>query len=75
MLIWKQILQRISQCGASTNCVDACPPKAITGKLWTYGMIREEIFNVYKCHDHLKIQKERVGETICGICIAVRSYG
>jgi len=69
------IPQKTSECEDCTNCVDACPANAITGELWTYGVARDVIFNAYKCSDYTQLQKKRVGETICGICIAVCPFG
>ncbi|MHA1243043.1 MAG: 4Fe-4S double cluster binding domain-containing protein [Candidatus Heimdallarchaeota archaeon] len=69
------IPQKTSECEDCTNCIDACPANAITGELWTYGVARDVIFNAYKCSDYTQLQKKRVGETICGICIAVCPFG
>lgn len=67
--------QETSNCGSCKICVDACPPKAITGELWFFGDPRSKIFNAHTCLKHLKIQEKKVGETICGICIAVCPHG
>lgn len=67
--------QETSNCGSCKICVDACPAEAITGELWFFGDPRSKIFNAHACHKHLKIQEQRVGETICGICIAVCPFG
>ncbi|MHA1126422.1 MAG: 4Fe-4S double cluster binding domain-containing protein [Candidatus Heimdallarchaeota archaeon] len=67
--------QKTSECEDCTNCVDACPVKAITGVLWTFGVARDVIFDADKCSEHTQMQKKRVGETICGICIAVCPTG
>ncbi|MHA2358325.1 MAG: 4Fe-4S double cluster binding domain-containing protein [Candidatus Heimdallarchaeaceae archaeon] len=67
--------QTLSECDKCIACVKACPAEAITGKLWTFGIERKEIFDAYKCFDHLEIQKLKVGETICGICINVCPIG
>ncbi|MHA1187047.1 MAG: 4Fe-4S double cluster binding domain-containing protein [Candidatus Heimdallarchaeota archaeon] len=67
--------QKTSECEDCTICVDACPPKAITGELWTYSVAREVIFDAYKCSKYTQIQKKKVRETICGICIAVCPHG
>ncbi|NHJ46485.1 MAG: epoxyqueuosine reductase [Asgard group archaeon] len=63
--------QRESNCGSCNNCVEHCPAKAITGELWTFGDERSKLFDAYKCSIHTSKMKKEVGETICGICIAV----
>ncbi|NPE07557.1 MAG: epoxyqueuosine reductase [Asgard group archaeon] len=67
--------QETSNCGSCKICVEACPAEAMTGELWFFGNPRSKIFNAHACHKHLKIQEQRVGETICGICIAVCPFG
>ncbi|MHA1219393.1 MAG: 4Fe-4S double cluster binding domain-containing protein [Candidatus Heimdallarchaeaceae archaeon] len=67
--------QKTSECEDCNACVQACPVGAIKGKLWTFGMERKELLDVNKCKEYLDIQKKRVGETICGICVSVCPYG
>lgn len=67
--------QKISNCRSCRACVDACPAQAITGKEWTFGIERKEVFDAFKCLKFLRIQEKKVGETICGICINVCPIG
>jgi len=67
--------QETSNCGSCKTCVVTCPAEAITGELWFFGEPRNKIFNAHACNKHLKIQEQRVGETICGICVAVCPIG
>ncbi|MBY8995959.1 MAG: epoxyqueuosine reductase [Candidatus Heimdallarchaeota archaeon] len=67
--------QETSNCGSCKICVDACPADAMTGELWFFGDSRNKIFNAHACHKHLKIQEQKIGETICGICVALCPYG
>jgi len=66
-----------SKCGDCSICTDACPAKAVSGKLWETGMLREDFFNAAACR---KTARERSmqgfgGEiTICGKCIEVCPY-
>ena len=66
-----------SKCGDCTICTDACPARAVSGKLWEAGMLREDFFNAAACR---KTARERSmqgfgGEiTICGKCIEVCPY-
>jgi epoxyqueuosine reductase QueG len=67
--------QKESNCGTCNNCVEYCPAEAITGELWIFGVERSKIFDAYKCKKHTSKMKKEVGETICGICIAVCPFG
>ncbi len=61
-------------CGNCRICADACPAKAIYGKLWEPGVEREELFDYDACergHDErAEILGINQGGT-CGVCIAV----
>lgn len=67
--------QETSNCGSCKICVDTCPAKAMTGELWFFGDPRHKMYDAHACNNYLKIQEQKVGETICGICIAVCPYG
>jgi len=62
----------VSRCGSCTNCVDACPGKAVSGKVWTAGVTRETLYDAFACRKTAYEQAARIGvhETLCGICIA-----
>ena len=66
-----------SRCGECTVCVEACPAKAVSGKLWHAGLAREEFFDAIACEKTAK-ERSRLGfggtETICGKCIEVCPY-
>ena len=67
-----------SQCGECDICVEKCPADAASGKSWSVGMKREELYNAHKCRIKAKeLAKERIGldEVICGICVAVCPKG
>ena len=67
--------QMKSNCGKCTECVDICPVDCISGELWEFGDSREKLFDAYKCSDQTSLQKKRVGQTICGLCIRVCPFG
>jgi epoxyqueuosine reductase QueG len=66
-----------SFCGNCMKCVENCPGKAISGKLWNVKIRRCELIDVEKCKETArklsmeKIQKEM---TLCGKCFEVCPY-
>lgn len=66
-----------SRCGNCQNCKEACPAGAISGKLWSVGVYRDEFFNPVTCRKTARERAERGfggGNTICGKCIEVCPY-
>jgi len=63
-------------CGSCTNCVEACPAKALKGSKWYPGLAREEILDVKACDLWKKEHyfQYHKGHN-CGICSAVCPYG
>lgn len=59
-------------CGGCSACVDACPAKAIGGKLYSGGS--EPIIDVEKCSAHMKTYKDVGRGAVCGICMAICPY-
>ena len=63
-----------SRCGDCLVCANACPAGAVSGKIWTAGVSRGELFDPVKCR---KTARDRAkqgfggGITICGKCIEV----
>ena len=66
-----------SKCGDCMICTDACPARAVSGKIWSPELFRDEFFDSVKCR---KTAKERAfkghggSNTICGKCIEVCPY-
>lgn len=63
-------------CGRCMRCVEACPAKALTGKAWYPGLLREEILDAASCdrwkkENYFQFHK---GHN-CGICSAVCPFG
>ena len=60
-----------SRCGNCTNCVEACPGHAPSGRIWQAGMPREAFFDAFICRKTAYEQAAKIGvkETICGRCI------
>lgn len=66
-----------SQCGTCNICVQKCPGKALTGKLWTPDTAREELFHREICYQtQLQRMKSATGieADLCGLCFAVCPY-
>ena len=63
-------------CGSCTNCIEACPAKALKGNAWYPGVPREEILDVLSCDKWKKKHyfQYHKGHN-CGICSAVCPYG
>ncbi len=61
-----------SKCGKCTNCMEACPGGAISGKEWNYKLKRNDFYDDKKCEKYaLIVSYENLGkeDTVCGKCI------
>lgn len=66
-----------SRCGDCMECTNACPGKAISGKLWSRNIDRDEFFNPFACRKKARELARRAIEkeiTLCGKCIEVCPY-
>lgn len=71
----RQIIQ--SKCGSCMLCINACPGKAISGKLWSPGLEREEYFDAMACRKAAReIAAKAIHKqiTLCGKCIEICPY-
>ena len=65
-----------SICSDCNLCVRACPAMALTGKDWSEGMARDEIFDAKACSDYMNSKFKHIGRgSVCGICIKVCPLG
>ncbi|UCF08935.1 MAG: epoxyqueuosine reductase [Thermoplasmata archaeon] len=67
-----------SLCGDCDICVKKCPAQAASGRQWTAGMKREHFFDAFSCRrtaNALAKKRVGVGDSICGICVAVCPFG
>jgi len=55
------------------RCVDACPAGAVTGRPWTAGIPRDQIYDAAACREKASelATAQGINATICGICIFV----
>lgn len=66
-----------SKCGDCMACTNACPGKAVSGKLWSAGADRDQFFDPLACRKKAReIADERIHKeiTLCGKCIEVCPY-
>jgi epoxyqueuosine reductase len=61
-----------SWCGRCTECVDACPTQAPTGRDWRVGLPRESLYDAFACQKtarELSLKMLGTPVTICGLCV------
>jgi epoxyqueuosine reductase len=63
-------------CKDCKACVDACPPKAFTGRPFDPDEPREMRFDVRRCIDYRDhLQKKVTGVRVCGMCVHICPFG
>ena len=63
-------------CGDCQKCVDACPPRAFTGRLFDPSEPREVRFDVERCKDYrTHLQTKVTGVRVCGMCVYACPFG
>lgn len=66
----------LNQCDDCQKCVDACPPKAFTGRFFDPSEPRDSRFNIQRCIDYRNYLKDKVtGVGVCGMCVYVCPFG
>jgi epoxyqueuosine reductase QueG len=63
------------RCGKCTQCVDACPQKAFTGKEFHENEPREARFNAAACDRYFHELEKTQGIAVCGMCLYICPYG
>ena len=63
------------KCGDCDVCVKACPANAITGNSWKRGIADGYLLDIKRCQEWISLNKNLVGEEICGICMRVCPKG
>jgi epoxyqueuosine reductase QueG len=67
----------LPKCGGCSRCVEACPGKAISGRIWSPGLEREDFFDAMACRKKARELADRHLDkkiTLCGKCIEVCPY-
>ncbi len=63
------------RCGECRACVDACPARAFTGRLFAPGEPREARFDAAACDRHIRALEDAGEPAVCGLCVAVCPWG
>jgi epoxyqueuosine reductase QueG len=65
-----------SECGDCQCCIQACPPRALTGNHWTAEGVREAMIDPKTCSDFMHKNFQHIGRgAVCGICIQACPLG
>jgi epoxyqueuosine reductase QueG len=67
----------LPKCGSCNRCTEACPGKAISGRIWSPELDRDDLFDALACRKKAReIAAEHLGKkiTLCGKCIEVCPY-
>ncbi len=58
------------KCGECRICSEKCPAMAISGKAFSEGDTRENIFDARACSEYMKRNFQHIGRgSVCGICM------
>ncbi|CAJ35587.1 4Fe-4S double cluster binding domain-containing protein [Methanocella arvoryzae] len=63
------------QCGNCTECVDACPVQAFTGRNFREDEPREARYDARKCEAYFKAMEKESGPAVCGMCLYACPHG
>lgn len=64
-----------NKCGDCTECVDACPPHALTGASFDPSEPRSTRFRVSLCTDYTAKRANQFGRGTCSLCLSSCPYG
>ena len=63
------------RCGKCTECVEACPARAFTGRDFILSEDREMRMSALKCLDFLLERRQNIGVSACGQCVYICPWG
>jgi epoxyqueuosine reductase len=64
-----------NRCRDCDQCVKACPARALKGRNFVEGELRDLRFEVAKCEAHFEKLRKAKKLAICGMCLYACSYG
>ncbi|HEX3026726.1 MAG TPA: 4Fe-4S double cluster binding domain-containing protein [Clostridia bacterium] len=64
-----------NRCGSCTRCRDACPAKAISGRLFNPAESVTDRLDRGKCYGQLQAMGQVFGQSTCALCLAVCPWG
>lgn len=65
-----------NRCDDCRQCVEACPPKAFTGRPFDPREPREARFDVHRCLEYrIHLRDKVTGVKICGMCVHICPFG
>jgi epoxyqueuosine reductase QueG len=65
----------LNNCGECTECVDICPPRALTGVPFNQSEPRSTRYRVSLCTDYTRKRAKQFGQGTCSLCLSVCPYG
>jgi epoxyqueuosine reductase QueG len=63
------------RCGTCTQCTDACPAQAISGREFHEDEPREARFDAAACDRYFREMEKSKGIPVCGMCLYICPYG
>lgn len=63
------------RCGECSECVQACPAQAFTGRDFRTDEPRELRFDVTKCYEYQRQDRKGMGSILCGVCVYICPHG
>jgi epoxyqueuosine reductase QueG len=63
------------RCGECTACVEICPERAFTGRMFTPDEPREARFDAAACDRYFRGKEMEKGVAVCGLCLWVCPHG
>jgi epoxyqueuosine reductase QueG len=62
-------------CGDCTECVDACPISAFTGRIFRENEPREARYDARKCEKYFSEMEKHGRPAVCGLCLYACPHG